>query len=53
MEGRIVQESVELWCSRDGVTLRRLIFIMNFRMIVVMMQIECGVTIREEEEDTQ
>ena len=27
--------------------------LMNFRMIVVMVQIECGVTIREEEEDTQ
>ena len=27
--------------------------VMNFRMIVVMVQIECGVTIREEEEDTQ
>ena len=53
MEGRIVQERVELWCSRDGVTLRRLMFIVNFRMILVMVQIECGVTIREEEEDTQ
>ena len=29
------------------------IFIVNFRMIVVIVQIECGVTIREEEEDTQ
>ena len=27
--------------------------LMNFRMIVVMVQIECVVTIREEEEDTQ
>ena len=27
--------------------------LMSFRMIVVMVQIECGVTIREEEEDTQ
>ena len=27
--------------------------LMNFRMIVVVVQIECGVTIREEEEDTQ
>ena len=49
-----MQESVELWCSRDGVTLRQLdVYLMNFRMIVVMVQIECVVTIREEEEDTQ
>ena len=26
---------------------------MNFRMIVLMVQIDCGITIREEEEDTQ
>ena len=53
MEGRIVQESVELWCSRDGVTWRQLIFIMIIKMIVMMVQIECGITIKEEEEDTQ
>ena len=44
MEGRIVQESVELWCSRDGVTLRQLIFIVKFGMIVVMVQVECGLS---------
>ena len=29
------------------------VYLMNFGMIVVMVQVECGVTIKEEEEETQ